>query len=379
MYEVSYWEQESLLKYDYVIIGSGITGLSLAINLKEKFPGSSVLILERGLLPTGASTRNAGFACTGSLTEILADLENMNEADVLALVNMRKEGLQLLRNRLGDTAIDYKENGSYELIDDRSLHALEQLEHVNKLLKPVFDGNAFSIQNDKIRDFKFNNNRVKALIQNHFEGEIHTGKMMRQLLDTAIKLGVEIKTGCEVESFEEHTQYVRLEIKGLHQQQLSVQANYIAICTNAFTPKLISNLDIQPGRGQVLITYPVQNLPFKGIFHFDEGFYYFREINGRVLFGGGRNEDFAGETTDEPGINQKIQNKLEQYLREMILPGTSFIVAQRWSGIMAFGDKDKMPILRPYGNRVFIGARLGGMGVAIGSLLGQQLCEMMPA
>ena len=59
----SYWEQQSFTSYDYVIIGSGIVGLSTAIELKEKFPGATVLILERGLLPTGASSRNAGFAC----------------------------------------------------------------------------------------------------------------------------------------------------------------------------------------------------------------------------------------------------------------------------------------------------------------------------
>ena len=90
---LSYWESQSFLHYHYIIIGSGITGLSTAIELKEKYPLRSVLVLERGLLPTGASTRNAGFACMGSVTELLDDLKDMTEEEVVKLVEWRKKGL----------------------------------------------------------------------------------------------------------------------------------------------------------------------------------------------------------------------------------------------------------------------------------------------
>ncbi len=68
-YELSYWEQESFFKgIDVAVIGSGIVGLTAAIHLKTLEPHSRIVVLERGALPTGASTRNAGFACFGSLT-----------------------------------------------------------------------------------------------------------------------------------------------------------------------------------------------------------------------------------------------------------------------------------------------------------------------
>ena len=95
----SYWEQQSFSYYDHIVIGSGIVGLSLAIELTEREPGKRVLVLERGLLPTGASTRNAGFACMGSATELLDDLLYMTEAEVLGLFELRKKGLSLLRKR----------------------------------------------------------------------------------------------------------------------------------------------------------------------------------------------------------------------------------------------------------------------------------------
>ncbi|MEQ8926573.1 MAG: FAD-dependent oxidoreductase, partial [Fulvivirga sp.] len=127
---ISYWEKESFIEYDAVIIGSGIVGLSTAISLKEKSPNLSVLVLERGLLPTGASTKNAGFACFGSLTELINDLNTIGESGTLELVNERWEGLKKLRARIGDTNFDYYNNGGYELIREKELPYLDKMDEV---------------------------------------------------------------------------------------------------------------------------------------------------------------------------------------------------------------------------------------------------------
>ena len=52
MSTVSYWERESFLeKKDYIIIGSGIVGLTCALELKQLNPQASITILEKGFLP----------------------------------------------------------------------------------------------------------------------------------------------------------------------------------------------------------------------------------------------------------------------------------------------------------------------------------------
>jgi len=68
-------------------------------------PKASILILEKGVLPQGASTKNAGFACFGSLSEILGDLQSHTEEEVLTLIEKRWNGLQLLRKNLIDRNI----------------------------------------------------------------------------------------------------------------------------------------------------------------------------------------------------------------------------------------------------------------------------------
>ena len=152
----------------------------------------------------------------------------------------------------------------------------------------------------------------------------------------------------------------------------------VTICTNAFAPQLLPQEDVIPGRGQVLITHPVPKLRLKGIFHYDAGYYYFRELDGRVLIGGGRNLDFDGERTTEFALTEIIQQDLEDKLRNMILPGQPYSIDMRWSGIMAFGAT-KAPIVKAFSDRVFGAFRMGGMGVALGSMAARDVVALVRA
>ncbi|PSL29908.1 NAD(P)/FAD-dependent oxidoreductase [Chitinophaga ginsengisoli] len=373
---LSYWEKQSLLQYDYIIAGSGIVGLSTAISLKDKLPAARVLVLESDILPTGASTKNAGFACIGSLTELLSDFSNMPREEVLGLLQMRRNGLQLLRRRIGDEAMQYREAGSYELIGMQEEHALAQLDSVNNVLRPLLGGDAFTLASDKIDGFGFNKDFVRALIRNNYEGELHTGRMMRSLIDIAIARGVEIKTGCRVSHLEDLHTGVRVTVPTAEGEEVGFMARRVAVCTNAFARQLLPELDLQPGRGQVLLTNVIPGLRFKGVFHMDEGYYYFRELDGRVLFGGGRNLDFEKETTTSFDLNPEIQQQLENRLHNIILPGQSFMITDRWTGIMAFG-RTRQPLIRYHTHNIVLGVRMGGMGVAIGSAVGEQLSAFL--
>src|SRR5690606_22478494 len=131
-------------------------------------------------------------------------------------------------------------------------------------------------------------------------------------------------------------------------------------------------LDMEPGRGQVLITRPIKGLRIQGCFHFGSGYYYFRELEGRLLFGGGRYLDFEGERCRDHGLHPKIQSRLESHIRDWILPNTPFEVELRWSGIMGFGPR-KIPLVFGVSDRVWAACRLGGMGVALAPQLAREL------
>lgn len=349
--------------------------MSTAITLKERNPFARVLLLERGLLPTGASTKNAGFACFGSLTELISDIKNLGEERCLELVKLRWHGLQRLRQRTGDLPIDYQQKGGFELITEKDLDALAQIEEVNSLLSRFFGIKVFREDRGLVEKFGFDRTTVKTVVANPLEGQLHTGKMISELLRIAGAKGVHIITGCEIQGYQEGPDGVELAAASMT-GECRFRASSVAFCTNAFALRHFGDLDIQPGRGLVLVTEELDAAPFEGAFHMEEGFYYFRNIGRRILLGGGRNLDFNTEATTEFGVNEAILSRLTKLLADVLLPAKNIGVAQVWSGIMAFGQS-KEPIVRQVSDRVVVGVRLGGMGVAIGSLLGDQLADML--
>ena len=366
---LSYWELKTWLNnVDYTIVGSGIVGLSTALHLKKKAPNAKIVILEKGLFPQGASTKNAGFACFGSLSEILQDLQSHTTEEVVELVNQRQKGLQLLRHTLGDEALSYQQLGGYELFleKDSSLYdtCLQKMKEVNSLLKPIFKDAVFSNVPNSF-DFKGVQNNY---IRNQFEGQIDTGKMMQELIKKVQKEGVIILNNSTVETYTE--QFNNVAIKTNH---FEFSCAKLILTTNGFAQQLI-NEDVQPARAQALITKPIKNLNIKGTFHLDCGYYYFRNIDNRILLGGGRNLDFNSENTTEFSQTDRIQNALETLLKNTILSNREFEIEHRWSGIMGVGSQKK-PIVKQLSNHVYCGVRMGGMGIAIGSTIGREVAD----
>ena len=149
----------------------------------------------------------------------------------------------------------------------------------------------------------------------------------------------------------------------------------LIFATNGFSKNII-NTNVIPARGQVLITKPIKNLNIKGVFHLDKGYYYFRNVDYRILIGGGRNLDFQTESTNEFGKTELIQSSLKKLLNTVIIPEKEFEIDYSWSGIMGVGEKKK-PIVKQLSNHVYCGVRLGGMGVAIGASVGRDLASLV--
>lgn len=372
--KISYWELKSFFKeIDHLIIGAGIVGYSTALRLKERNPNARILIIEQGLLPSGASSKNAGFACFGSATELTDDLKTMSYDSVWQTVEKRWKGLELLRRTFGERAIDYHCHGSWDLITDKISDTysstLAQLEIYNKELKSITGiDNVYSEDREVANKFGFR--KVHTSFYNKLEGQIDTAQLNHAFYKKVINSNVHVLFGIKALTINGSSQPIIETTAG------NIQARHVFICTNGFAAQFLQDEDVRPARAQVLITKPIQNLKIRGTFHYQEGYYYFRNIDDRILFGGGRNLDFEGETSSELITTNQIQFALEQLLAEVILPDQSFEVDHRWAGIMGVG-KVKSPIIKQIDNHTYCGVRLGGMGVAIGSLVGQELADLL--
>lgn len=380
---VSHWEYRMFFdRVETLVIGSGIVGLASAIALRRLRPQGRVLVLERGPFPFGASTRNAGFACFGSMTELLDDLGTRSEAEVFGLAARRYAGLQRLRALLGDDNMGFQALGGYEAFrpDDQTTYqqCLEALPYFNAQMQQAIGvEGVYRPAPEVATDFGLGS--VNAGILNTAEGQIHTGQTMQSLLRLARELGVEIVNGLEVKALYEGQGGAEVELAGLG----TFTFPQVLVCTNGFAQRLMPGLAVFPARNQVLVTRPVPGLQLRGTWHFDRGYVYFRDVEGRVLLGGGRNLDIAGETTDEFGFTDAIQAYQWELLRTLILPQIPADarpedwIERRWSGIMGLGENTKTPVVERISPHIGVAVRMGGMGVAIGTLVGQEGAEMM--
>lgn len=365
----SIWELETFYrKRDLIIIGAGFTGLWTAISIKEKFPATSVLVVERSSIPMGASTRNAGFACFGSLTEIIADSKKMGWEKALELVKLRFEGLKKIQDYFTPDEIDFELCGGYEILNNDQF--LAHIDDVNFQLKSITGlEKTFILNSKKLEEFGFGNSEY--LVENPCEGNLHSGKLLQKLLEKCHGLGVEFLFGTEVSKISEDEENVLIKT-----ENFEISAENLIIATNAFTKNLVEDLDLFPARGQILLTEPIENLKIKGTFHYDEGFYYFRNLGNRILLGGARNLDFETEETSTLETTDFLQNHLENFIRTVVLPGQKFKVSHRWSGIMAMGA-DKSPVVKAISKRQIVAVRLSGMGVALAPQIGEKVAEMI--
>ena len=368
--ELSFWERkEYLSEIDFAIIGSGIVGMSTAIFLKKRYPTAKITILERGYLPSGASTKNAGFACFGSPTELYDDLQKNNEQEVWETFLLRYQGLQTLFSLVDKYKIDYKSCSSWDLIGyNHSDIPVDFITYLNAKTKALInDSKVYSDDSKAIDAFGFKG--FKKAYKNKLEGSIDTGKLITELFKKTVEGGVQTLFGVNLESFIELNQEVELNTNFGE-----MKCANLLVCTNGFANKFLS-ADLKPARAQVMITKPIQDLKIEGTFHFEAGYYYFRNIENRILIGGGRNLNIEGETTENFGTTNQIQDSILHLLKENILPSTPFEIDYSWSGIMGVG-KEKSPIIKKVNNRVAFGVRMGGMGVAIGSEVGKKLATI---
>ena len=362
MLNFSYWEKKYLKAEDsIVIIGSGIVGISTALALKEDNPDKSVIVIDRKFPPLGASTKNAGFLCFGSYSEVMSDLNTLTYDECKNLIHLRWQGGQLLRSRIPEII---NLTGGYELFDKDMLPNADSVERINQLF---FD--AIGIENYiKPIENKYFKNFDSHLLSMPHEGMLDPMRMIDVLFKKCLDYKVKFIFGHEVLDIDQNQNRISFE-------QTYINYQKCIVCTNGFSQVLLPHLDVHTVRNIVMITKPINNLKWNGVFHYDEGYYYFRNVGKQILIGGARNLDPIAETTSEFGINEEIENHLKNFLEQQIVGGEQISYDASWSGILGIGQ-NKTPIIEKISENLYAGVRLGGMGVAIGSIMGKKLAEL---
>jgi len=367
----SYWERNHWFdKVDYCIVGAGYVGLLTAIYLSEKYPEKNLALVDAYAIPQGASTKNAGFTCFGSVGELSDDLGHMSEEELVELIRMRYQGLQQLEETIPAASYDYINCGGQEVFTSRLEfeQVASKFEKANSLMEQAM-GVSDVFEFGKLQ---FSTKLHRQVIENRYEGQLNPVKLFKALMAKARSQGVQIYTGFKVSAWN-RLEDVQYDI--MFEGGMKMTSHELIFTTNAFTKTLLSDLDILPKRNQVLVSKPMDLQKLNGTFHHDKGYVYFRNVGqDRLLIGGARNKDAEMESTSVFAPNEKIIEHLVKFAKRYL--NDSFVPDFSWSGIIATG-KNKFPIIKKSTAGPYIAARLGGMGVATGSQVARCIVDLI--
>lgn len=381
---ISIWEQQTYYADREVFIaGAGLLGLWTAYELLLKEPSLTITIADQLLIPAMASTRNAGFACFGSPSELWSDARCQSEDTLWEIAELRYQGIQKIRKICGDEAIEYDPCGGYEVFragtEWQQKEGRERIAWLNKGFEKITGiKETYTDCSDQMAEMGLSDFGV--MYGNQIEGGLHSGKLVKWLQEYLQKAGVQFLWGHRVKSVSGKQGHFEIGLETLEQEKQTLKSRQMLWATNAalsLLPEIAET--VKPARGQMLLSPEIPGFSLRGTFHFDEGYYYFRNLGNRLLIGGARNADFEAEETLDAGVSPKIREALERFIA-LHLPEAAASLKQNgwmhWSGIMGMSDVKK-PMIIQMDSGGLAGMACNGMGVALTPAWAETLSSAM--
>ncbi len=372
---ISYWLDKNNInktqskKYDVIIVGGGIAGLSAAYWLQIDNPQIKIAIIEKGQIGSGASGRNAGFVTCGStehfikLTEQFG-LEKATEIWKFSEVNRELMLEHIVQDQAG--LLDFRHTGSCTVAPS-SEHWVKYKKIAQTMRSQGID--VIEVGPSELeKDYGVTG--FEGGVQYQGDGYIHPIKLLNKMKEM---LKVDFYENTEVFSLKDQNDIQQVQTdKGIF------ECEKVLLTVNAYLPLLMSNFSsvLSPGRGQIMVTEPLPHF-VKGPCYLTKHLCYFRQLpSGHLLIGGFRNlatdieNTYADETTD------LIQDALFNFVKSHFKYGAQAKVAYKWAGIMGFSKDGQMMIgALPQNKNIHVMAGCSGHGMGLSFHAAKVLAE----
>ncbi len=325
------------------IVGAGITGTAAALWLARA--GIQVTVLEGRQVAAGASGRNGGFLANGTTGPYATTIARHGRAKARRIWTFTVRNHELAADLIAELAAQdwdcgYRRNGSLKLA--ASATELTAIREDERLLHE--DG--WEVETVELRDIP---PRLRYFYRggsyHPTNGEVQPVRYVAGIARLAAQAGALIYQASPVLTLSEQAGGVTLTTP-----QGTLHATHLILATNAWLPDLIAQLNpawlpswLVPVRGQIIATEPLSELIFPCPCSGDYGYQYWRQVAGRLIVGGWRNQSPSTENTSDETPGTQVQQYLDAFVHSTLnLPAVQ--ITSRWAGIMGFAQ-DSLPLV----------------------------------
>jgi len=363
------------IQVDIAIIGGGVTGLSSAYHLKQRYPEKHIVLLEGQAVGFGASGRNSGFI-SQEYHGWYERFQRKGAATVEPYARYAERGYQLLVQTIRAHAItcDLQERGALLLAKDAA--ETRSLEDHAQAYRQI--GRAVQLWQRAELATRIQTDFYPAGLFLPHWSLLHPGKLIRRLKTIVERLGVVVYEGTPVQHLHQG------KAMALDCGAGQVRAATVILATNAYTPKLgFLRSVLMPLHLFVVVTQPLETVEVEqgewstvpGRFELDRTHTVRITPDGRLLIRGGARYYYDNGITykDVPQAYQRLCQRLRlRYPRlKEVMP------AYAWSGMMAL-TRAFTPLFGRTGGEKNILYSVGynGFGLVNGFYGGKLLCDL---
>lgn len=293
---------------DIVIVGSGISGSSVAYNLLTAKPELKIVMLEARQAASGASGRNGGHTKTATYRSFLENVAAVGEAEAIKVSKLEYDCMAAVHAFAKEKGIkcDSKRCDTVDIFYDQG-HLDEARKSVELMEKLIGDSHptskhTFYTPEETKKQF-FAENSLGCI--KYEAGSLSAYKLTIGILKLALELGLNLQTNTPATAItkitaESKTTWMISTLRGI------ITTPTLILATNGYTAHLLPQLQevIVPFRGIVTAQRPGQSLPHSGnlpttySFVYKEGYEYM--ITRPAIISSSSTSTTNGTTTTQP-------------------------------------------------------------------------------
>ena len=355
---------------DVAVVGGGITGVSTAWHLRERYPDRRIVLLEARGLGNGASGRNGGQVLNG-----INGVEPRDAELARRVFAATSAGIDTLESLARASTIDcgFSRRGCLEVYTTEA--------SAREAEARVATWREWGLPMRWLAGAGAGMRGIHGAVLDHTAGMVNCAALLRGLREPLLARGVEIHEDSPVLRVEPGKTIT------LTTAAASLRAAAVVVATNAYTPLLgLFARGILPLHSHVVATAPIsgerwQQLGLEGFADdLDRIAYGGRTSDDRMLFGGGGNAAYTyrfGGSPVFPADAGPNYDAVEARMRGYFPDLADVPVTHRWTGPLAitFDRICSMGVSGPHRN-VFHALGYSGHGLALGALAGKVLRDL---